>query len=81
MKGVLDFCNIQVIFKSQNKTHNCRFKDPAPQIHTSGVVFRFEWGLCNNCYYGECVRHFTVRSGEHICNSSLTSKRVQPRKD
>ena len=32
-------------------------------------------------YYGECVRHLAVRSGEHIGISPLTSKRVQPRKD
>ena len=38
-------------------------------------------GLCTESYYGECVRHFPVRSGEHIDTSPLTNKRVQPRKD
>ena len=38
-------------------------------------------GLCNEYYYGECVRHLTVRSGEHIGVSPLTNKRVQPSKD
>ena len=32
-------------------------------------------------YYGECVRHLAVRSGEPIGISPLTNKRVQPRKD
>ena len=82
IKGVLNCCRLQVIFKSQNKLcNNFHFKDPVPQILTSGVVYKFQCGLCNESYYGECVRHLAVRSGEHIGISPLTSKRVQPRKD
>ena len=82
IKGVLNCCKLQVIFKSQNKLcNNFCFKDPVPQILTSGVVYKFQCGLCNESYYGECVRHLAVRSGEHIGISPLTNKRVQPRKD
>ena len=73
---------LQIIFKNQNKLSNIfRFKDPIPTILRSGVVYKFQCGLCNESYYGECVRHLAVRSGEHIGISPLTSKRVQPRKD
>ena len=40
IKGILNCCKLQVIFKSQNKLCNdfC-FKDPVSQILTSGVVY------------------------------------------
>ena len=84
IKGVLNCCKLQVIFKSQNKLcNNFHFKDPVPQILTSGVVYKFQCGLCNESYYGECVRHLghlAVRNGEYIGISHLTNKRVQPRR-
>ena len=45
------------------------------------MVYTFQSGLCNESYYGECVRHLAVRSGEHIAISPLTNKRIQPGKD
>ena len=82
IKGVLNCCKLQVIFKSQNKLcNNFCFKDPVPKILTSGVVFKFQRRLCNESYYEECVRRLAVRSGEHIGIFSLTNKREQPRKD
>ena len=82
IKGVLNCCKLQVIFKSQNKlSNNFRFKYPVPQMLTSGVVYKFQCGLCNESYYRECVRHLAVSSGEHIAISPLTNKRIQPRKD
>ena len=60
-------CKLQVNFKSQNKLcNNSRFKDPIPRILASVVVYKFWCGLCNESYYGECVRHLAVRRGEHI---------------
>ena len=41
----------------------------------------FQCGLCNESYYGESVKQFSVRSGEYIVISPLTNKKVQPRKD
>ena len=82
IKGVLNCCKLQVILKSENKLcNNFCFRDPVSQILALGVVYKFQCGLCNGCYYGECVKHLTVRSGEHIGISPLTNKRVQPRKD
>ena len=42
---------------------------------------KFQCGLCNESHYGVCVRHFAVKSAEHIGISPLTNKRIQPRKD
>ena len=82
IKGVLNCCKLQVIFKSQKKLcNNFCFKDPVPQILTSGEVYKFQFGLCNKSYYGGCVRHLAVRSGEHVGISIWTNKRVKPRKD
>ena len=51
----------------------------------SSVAYKFRYELCNEFYYGECVRHLTVRSdgilpSYHIGISPLTNRRVQPRK-
>ena len=82
IKGVLNCCKLHAIFKNQNKLcNNFWLKDPVPKILTSGVVYKFQCGLCNESYHRECVRHLSVRSGEHIGISPLTNKRVQPRKD
>ena len=82
IKKVLHCCKLQVIFKGPNKLcHNFRFKNPVPQILTSGMVCKFQWWLCNESYYGECIRHLALRSGEHIDVSSSTNKRAQPKKD
>ena len=67
IEGVLNCCKLQVIFKSQNRLFNgFPFKDPASQFHTSGVVYKFQCGLCNDLYYGECVWHPALRIDEHI---------------
>ena len=55
------------------------FKDRIPKELTSGVVYKFQCGLCNESYYGECVRHLNVRIGEHIGISPLTKKKVKPK--
>ena len=61
------------MFKFQNKLAKAsRFKDRIPKELTSGVVYKFQCGLCNESYYGECVRHFNVRIGEHIGILPLT---------
>ena len=45
------------------------------------MLHKFQCGLCNESYYGECVRHLAVRSGEHVGISPLTNKRVQRIRD
>ena len=54
LKGILNCCKLQIVFKSQNKLAKAfRFKDRIPKELTAGVVYKFQCGLCNESYYGE----------------------------
>ena len=78
LKGILNCSKLKIAFKSQSKLAKAfRFKDCFPKELTSGVVYNFQCGLCNESYYGECVRYLNVRIGEHIRISSLTRKKVK----
>ena len=80
LKGILDCCKLQIVCKSQNKLANAfRFKNRTPKELTSGVVYKFQCGLCNESYYGECIRYLNVRIGEHIEISPLTKKKAKPK--
>ena len=80
LKGILNCCKLQIVFKSQNKLVKAFcFKDRIPEELTSGVVYKFQSGFCNESYYGECFRHLNVRIGEHIRISPLTNKKVKPK--
>ena len=77
LKGILNCFKLQIVFKSQNKLAKAfHFKDRIPKELTSGVIYKFQCGLCNESYYGECVRHLNIRIGEHIRISPLTRKKV-----
>ena len=53
-KGILNCCKLQIAFKSQNKLAKAfHFKDRIPKELTSGVVYKFQCGLCNKSYYGK----------------------------
>ena len=70
---------MQTVFKNKNRLgYNCHFKDGIPKDLTSCVVCKFQGGLYNECYYGECVRRLNIRIGEHIGVSPLTKKQVKP---
>ena len=45
------------------------------------MVYKLQYGLCIEPYYRVCVRYLAVRSGKHTGISTLTNKRVQPRKN
>ena len=80
LKGTLSCCKLQIAFKSQNKLAKAfRFKDRITKELTSGVVYKFQCGLCNESGYDECERHLTVRIGDHIGISRLTKKKVKPK--
>ena len=80
LKGILNCCKLQIVFKIQNKLAKAfHFKDRIPKELTSGVVYKFQCGLCNESYYGECIRHLNVRIGEHIGISPLAKKKVKPK--
>ena len=59
--------------------NNFPFKDRIPNDLISGVVYKFQCGLCNESYYRKCVRHLNVRTGEHIGISPLTKKHDKPK--
>ena len=79
LKGILSCCKLQIVFMNQNKlTNTLCFQDRIPKELTSGVVYKFQYELCNESYYGKCVRHLNVRIGDHIGISQLTKKNVKP---
>ena len=78
LKGVLNCCKLEIVFKCQTRlSHSFRYKDPIPKDLISGVVYKFQCGLCNESYYGESTRHLDIRSGKHIGVSPLTGKKVK----
>ena len=75
LKNILNCCKLQIVFKNKTRLgNNFHFKDQIPRDLTSSVVYEFRCRLCNESYYGECVRHLNVKIGEHICISPLTKK-------
>ena len=47
-KGSLNCCKLQIVFNSQNKLVNAfPFKDCIPKELTSGVVYKYQCGLCS----------------------------------
>ena len=80
LKNILNCCKLQIVFKNKTRLgNNFHFKDQIPKDLTSGVVYKFQCGLCNESYYGECIRHLNVRIGEHTGISPLTRKQVKPK--
>ena len=78
MKNFLNCCKVQIVFKNKTRLSNIfHFKDPIPNDLTSGVIYRFQCGLCNESCYGEFVRNLNVRIGEHIVISPLIKKQVK----
>ena len=48
LKGIPNCCKLQIAFKSQNKLAKAfRFKDRIAKELTSGIVYKFQCGLCN----------------------------------
>ena len=79
---ILNCCKLEIAFKCQtNLSNSFRFKDPIPKDLISGIVYKFQCDLCNECYYGESIRHLDIRSGEHISVSPFTGKKVKPIKN
>ena len=70
---------MQTEFKNKTRLgNNFNFKDQIPKDLTSGAVYKFQVGLCNESCYGECMRHLNFRIGEHIGTSPLIRKQVKP---
>ena len=55
------------MFKNKTRLGNTfHVKDQIPKDLTSGIVYKFQCGLCNESYYDECVSYLNVRIGERI---------------
>ena len=79
LKNILNCCKLQIVFENKTRLgNNFHFKDLIPKDLTSGVIYKFQCGLCNESYYGECARHLNVIIGEHVI-SPFTKKRVKPK--
>ena len=77
--GILNCCKLGIVFKCQKRLSiSFHYKDPIPKDLISGVVYKFQCGLCNESCYGEIIRHLDIRSGEHMSVSPLTGKKVKP---
>ena len=64
LKNLLICCKFQIVFKNKTRlSNNFHFKDWIPKDLKPCVVYKFQCGLCNESYYGECVRHLNVRIG------------------
>ena len=71
LKNTLNYCKLQIVFKIKTRLSNTfHFKDWTPKDLTSGVVYKFQYGLCIKTYYGQCV-------SEHIGISPFTKKQVK----
>ena len=82
LKGLLNSCKLQIVFKSQRKLSNVfHFKDRLPSDLVSGVVYKYTCGRCSSTYYGEMDRHLKIRSGKHIGISLLTFKKTKSSKE
>ena len=66
---------MQVVFANKTRLGNIfHFRNQISKDLTFGAVYKFQCGLCNESYYGECVRNLNV--GDHTGTSPLTKKQV-----
>ena len=79
LKCALNCCKLEIVFKYQTRLSNsfCN-KDPTPKELISGVVYKFQCGLCNKSYYRESIRNLDIRPGDYISAWPLTGKKVKP---
>ena len=79
LKHILNCYKLQIVVKNKTRLgNNFHFKDQIPKDLTSGVVYKFQCGLCNESYYGECMKHLNVRIGDRIGISPQTTLRTAP---
>ena len=65
LKCALNCWKLEIIFKWQAKVSNFfRYKYLIPKDFIYGVVDKFQFGIGNESYYGESIRHVNIRLGE-----------------
>ena len=53
--SILSCCKLQIVFKNKTRLgKNFHFKAQIPKDLPSGVVYKFQSGLCSESYYGQC---------------------------
>ena len=81
LKGIVNCCKLQTLFKSQNKlSNNFHFKGRIPKVLQNLYLvsfIKFSVDSAMKSHYGECVRQLNVRIVEHIRISTLTRKKVK----
>ena len=79
LKSVLNCCKLEIFLKCQTRLSNySRYKDPIPKDLISGIVYKFQCGLCNESYYDESIRQLRYKIWETYSVSPLTGKKVKP---
>ena len=82
LKNTLNCCKLQMLLKNQTRQgNNFHFKDRILKYLTSGVVCKFQCGLCDQSYYGECIRHLNIRTGEHTGILPFTRNKLSKSKN
>ena len=67
-----------ITFKCKSKlSQSFGFEVLIPKDLTSGVAYKFQYGFCNESYYGESIRHLDIISLDQINMSPLTGKKVE----
>ena len=80
LKNLFNCCKLQIAFKNEARLgNNFHLKNRIHNDLNSGVLCKFQCGLCHESYYGECVRHFIVRIGGHIGIPPLIKNQVKPK--
>ena len=77
MKGILNCCKLQVIFKNERFS---RFEDCVPYDLVLGVDYEYPFVRCNSSLL-ETERHLKVRPGEHIGMLTFTFKKKKSSKE
>ena len=76
LKNILNCRKLQIVFKIKTRLgSNFYFQDQIPKDLTSGVVYKFQCGLCNESYYVKCMRHILVY---HLLPENKLSLRAAP---
>ena len=61
LNAVLNCCKLELVFKCQTRVSSSfRYKDPISKDLISGVAYKFQFGLCNESYYNEGIRHLDI---------------------
>ena len=77
--NLLYCCKLEITFKWKTRLSSSSwYNDPTPKYIISGVVYKFQCGLCNESCYGKSIKHLDLRSEEHIGVSPLTWNKVEP---